>query len=69
MFPGHFLERELWGTLDRVAFFRSAEIATADTYRQFFEFRNFTFYLITSSGADCKWALLRHTARDRSTGA
>jgi len=62
MFPGHFLERELWGTQNRVAILslRRNGKPVADTYRQFLELRNFVFYLITSSRAHCKWIFLGH---------
>jgi hypothetical protein len=63
MFPGHFREHQLWETQNRAAILslRRNGKPLADTYRQFPKFRNFVFfYLITLSGADCKWVFLGH---------
>ena len=65
MFPGHFRERQLWGTQNRFSLGRNGK-PLADTYRRFLKLGNFVFYFITSSGADCKCAFLGHAQSLRS---
>jgi len=65
MFPGHFRERQLWETQNRLSLGRNGK-HLADTYRQFLKLGNFVFLIHYSSGADCKCAFLGHAQSLRS---